>query len=394
MLRSTSSPLSMGLRSLAAALLLAAIVAPDAAAAGETRNAPPPKTSGRLATVVGVGRGGVTYRLPSGLRVLVGSRGAHVDTPHGYVHFRSTGTVVTGSGVVYHMTVEATRVTGGGGRPTVVSVILARERQSASTSATQLHVYLFQLAKGALAFSPDGPLARLSTGDGLGSWGSMRFHFRSERPPTERCGGAFTSWHGSSVGAVSFTPQGDNGFFGTIERSRFRKSVLTFRQSCGHSSASPDRLHRPCPKPNTLLYGDGGSFTRSVQILGLDRNGRRHKQYLVQQIAADPALVIHQVEAESNDAAVRHGPNGTATMEGFSGSFLTGTADFDPHHRKYRDGPHGCRGGHTFTAHFRPGKVLGERGDPFTAAFDTGAVSLSVMRADALYSELDWVVVR
>jgi hypothetical protein len=50
-----------------------------------------------------------------------------------------------------------------------------------------------------------------------------------------------------------------------------------------------------------------------------------------------------------------------------------------------------CR---TFRFRYQGGGVTGTAGDPFTAGFDTGAYAVPVDPADAMYGELDMLIVR
>ena len=188
-------------RSLAAAVLLTSIAASPAVARTGHRSARAGAAHMRTARIVEVSRDGVTYQLPSGRRLVLGSHGVHVEAAPGFVEYLSTGTITTESGVDYQMTVDADRGSGGGGTQTNLAVVLSRVAEGSGTTSTQYHVYFFTLRKGALSFSLDAPSAKVSTGSALGDWGTLKLNFRPKGSATQGC--VPEHWHGSSTGSFS-----------------------------------------------------------------------------------------------------------------------------------------------------------------------------------------------
>jgi hypothetical protein len=392
MTQGRSVRLSLGMGALTLALVAGLMAAP-AGAMGMTPHLRHAQTSGQLATIVSADRHGVTYRLPSGRLLTLGKGRAHFEQEPGTVDFTSTGTISTAAGVDYHLSVDATRYLEES-YGTIVVVTLEREASGASGKAIQYHTYVFQVATSALQFSETGPQALLTTDTGLAEWGSISLSFTSRRGPIDTCHGNAEFWRGSSAGTMSFTPQADNGFFGTIERSVFRTARLSVDTGCGYPPPLPPAgITRRCPTPGAFAYGETDSLTRSFSIQDA-AVGADNDEYATLQIARDPALIIHEIDANSTTSGLIVGLEGTATLVALPDSFMSGSAAFTPEGHFYIQGPYSCGDGRTFRFRYQGGEIAGTPGDPFTVGFDTGAVTMPTDPDDSMYAELDKVIVR
>ena len=253
---------------------------------------------------------------------------------------------------------------------------------------------MFQLPDAALQFSETGPEAILTTDTGLAEWGRVQLSFTSHRGPIQFCHGNAELWRGSSAGSMAITPQGDNGYFGTIKRSVFHKARLSLDHGCGYPSPPPPAgVTRRCPTPGASAFGETDGVTRSFFIED-DAFGDDFEEYATLQISRDPALIFHEIGATSATSGLITGLDSTATLQAFPDSFMSGTAAFAPEGRFFIDGPYACGAGRTFRYRYQGGRITGTAGDPFSADFDTGAASVPVESADAMYANLNKLIVR
>jgi len=337
---------------------------------------------------------GVTYKLPSGTEVTLTRSGPRFVFPSGAISFLSRGDVTAPDGTRYALSISAARFLGSNQGGTDLFVVLQRGASGPSSEAVQFHGYDFQLPKSALQFSQDGPSALISTDTGLADFGAVKLAFAPSGGPTATCNGENERWRGSASGTVSFTPQGDNGFFGTITRSSFGRAVLNVEHGClGLPDVAPGKVP-PCPQPTFDVDGFSGTQTRYTEVFAApDPEARLADQYTTFEVVRDPALSIHQVSAIVPRGGVTEGPNRTVTVTTYPGTFLSGVANYRSKGQALIDGPYPCRGGRVlFKTTFGP--LTGAPGNPFTAEFDTGAVVVSPDDQDALSAQYDRLLVK
>lgn len=383
---------------LAVAVGATLVLTTSAAAAAEPLGASPgtrhPAPRADVPPIVRVDSSGVTYELPSGTDVTLTRTGPQFAFPSGAIHFVSRGNVSAPDGTTYTMSVSATRFLGSNQGGTDLFLLLQRDTSGPSGAAAQFHGYDFSLPKSALQYSQDEPSALISSGTGLGDFGSVKLAFAPEGSPTPSCNGENERWHGSSSGSVSFTPQGDNGFFGTLTRSSFNAALDVEHGCLGFPEATPHGKVPPCPEPTFDVDGIGGTQTNSTEVFAMpDPDPGLADQFATAEIALDPAIVIHEVDAVVPRGGVTQGPKRTATITTYPGTFLSGSADYRSKGPAVVDGPYPCRTGKVvFKSTFGP--LTGSPGDPFTAEFDTGAVVVPPDQRDALLGEYDRQLVK
>ena len=354
-----------------------------------------PMTQAGLAPVVRIDSSGVTYKLPSGTEVTLTRSGPQFAFPGGAIHFVSRANVTAPDGTGYELTISAARYLGANQGGTDLFLALQRESSGPSSAALQIHGYDFQLPKNALQFSEGEPSALVSTGSGLADFGTIKLAFAPRGNPTSSCNGENERWRGTSSGTVSFTPQGDNGFFGTITQSSFGHAALTVLHGClGFPDVSRHGKVPPCPAPTFDVDAFSGTQTRYTEVYAApDPDPGFTDQFATFEVARDPALSIHEVNAVVPAGGVTQGPRRTATITAYPDTFLTGTANYRSKGPGLVDGPYPCTSGEVvFKTTFGP--LTGDPSDPFTAQFDTGAVTISSEQRDALSGEYDRLLVK
>jgi hypothetical protein len=174
-------------------------------------------------------------------------------------------------------------------------------------------------------------------------------------------------------GTASFTPQGDNGFFGTISAIDVtRASMRVSHGPCGGSGGG-----RPACDTHSIFV-EASELTNDQYTKVMATRFRDDDRAFISMIHVEfggSVEVYHEINAFVPLADVRFRGR-TGTVVGRSPSFLSGSASFTPNDRPENLGHHKC-GHHSIesrTAVF--GTLSGTAGSPLTAAFVTGAVSL------------------
>jgi hypothetical protein len=185
---------------------------------------------------------GATLRSPSGASALLGARRSMLRAPAG---IRSASLVLFGelraAGRRYGLTVQVFAFEPGTDQSeTDIFVALGTDRgiqHFERAWSFEVHGYEAPVRDSSFHFRSDLSRAHLESGAQLGAWGSIDMRFRAETEINSTCRGRTHTRTGEAHGSFRFTPQHDNGVFGTISRadspmpSCGRRTVITGSQA-------------------------------------------------------------------------------------------------------------------------------------------------------------------
>jgi hypothetical protein len=118
----------------------------------------------------------------------------------------------------------------------------------------EVHGYDATIRDSSFHFRSDLSRAHLESGAQLGAWGSIDMRFRAETEINSTCRGRTHTRTGEAHGSFRFTPQHDNGVFGTISRARFTDAEL-WTSNCHHGFPGGGGTPR-CPEPSVMAWAD------------------------------------------------------------------------------------------------------------------------------------------
>lgn len=236
-----------------------------------------------------------------------------------------------------------------------VIVVLRRTLHSDLTDASQQHEYHFLLDPDTLHYSSDLTSVSFDTGTQLGAFGRIALDFDLTTPLSATCNGRNASGVGTEQGEMTFTPQGDNGFFGTIQRAQF-PAVVNLRRACFHSVVF-------CP-PAALSLQEGGFWASrngagdsATQHVEIDRGIKGYPA---------PVLLYRIIDVTAPASTVELEGESTVHWTTVPKTFLRGRATFTssgfPFSQPF------CGG----TITFYDGELRGDPGHKLQASFDTG----------------------
>ena len=355
-------------------MLVAALVVGPAGVAGARAVAPARTLPPRAARMIRLSPSGAVYQLPDGRRMAL-SRGGARSTARGSFSSILLWGVVRVHGRSFGVSIQASK-DAGVGRDLMISFGTSRFK-SPRRFALQDHSYDFgDLGGDWLQLPPDLSHGRISTGTLMGRWGDVELSFAADGPPTARCGGKNVFQKATVTGTFSFTPQEDNGFFGTISSMHVRKASLWVRRGCGGGGGGGGG--RPqCPVQPFTADGMAQTPTTFVDFFGSQLRGRHRALIAVtyQQFIGDVS-VLHAIDAISSPSAASLVGGEGARLKGFPNDYEHGSATLTTSGPPQLDGPYPCGRGHSVTYLTFYGTMSGTPGAPLTADFVTGAVSV------------------
>lgn len=348
---------------------------PSAAAPG--RLLPRQLSSRQIARLASVGPDRVAYRLPGGQRMIVSREGATI-APAG----AGGWLLVLGSVKVRNQTfgivIQALTALGAGPQDGLLLVNLGIANGPLRRIAFQDHAYeMDSLGTPWVHLRPDLSRGWMSTGDALGPWGSIHLTFTPNGPPVTRCNGRSDLQKADVKGHVRFTPQGDNGYFGTIASIHVvRANMRVFRgQGCRGGGGGYGPF--PCPIQPFLVDGNNLGDNEFVDFFGSGlRGGHRALVAVNYQQWVGDVSILHEIFGLVPAGAVQLTRGPGAKLEGIAHAYMSGGARFTSSGPPESDGPHKCGRGRFFTANLYNGALSSTPGSPLTALFVTGAVQV------------------
>jgi hypothetical protein len=327
--------------------------------------------------VVIPGPGGGTLRLPSGASAFLGARRPMLRAPAG---IRSASLVLFGElradGRRYGLTAQVFVFKPGGAESeTDFFVSLASDRgihHIARTWSFEAHGYDATIRDSSFHFRRDLSRAHLETAAQLGAWGSIDMRFRADTEIENACRGRTHTRTGEARGSFTFTPQRDNGVFGTISRARFTDAEL-WTSNCRSGFGGGGALR--CPEPSVMAVGDRFD-DRNYQSFFASTSGFTEETGIESAIWQQffPRMSVdHFILAEVPDSRIEDDSD-VVRWRGSASLFLPGSASISSEGEPYLDGPYACPGAQvTFEEFFGP--FLGGPGRPLSAEFATGSMT-------------------
>jgi hypothetical protein len=360
-------------------LVTGGAVPPAVAASGAS--VPPGHLPRSAARLVGIGPHGAMYVLPDGHRMALGRAGATLRPKPGAGAMLLVGGWVRAHGKKFGFSLESLSPAGGGPQDGVFfsGLGIGHGDFSHDRFGLQFHSYeLDSLGTPWVTVRNDASRGRMTTGSALGRWGGLHLTLTAKGAPIVRCGGRHVVQRAQVSGRFAFTPQGDNGYFGTISEMHVtRASIQVFRgRPCGRGFGGGGHGPYRCPSQPLLLNGMHDTHNAFVDFFGSTlRNGRRALIATNYQQWIGDWSIFHEMDAFVGIGAVHLGHHRAVTLTGVPLAFSTGRATFAPQGNPYHAGHRRkCLGHKSYTDLIWNGRLSSAPGDPLTTQFVTGAV--------------------
>jgi len=328
------------------------------------------------ARLIHIGPAGAVYQLSDGRRMVLSHTGPSHIGGNAFASLFAWGTI-RAHGQLFGFSFQASRGPGVDGTDLFLDIGNGRFKSNRQF-AFQDHGYeFFGLGSNWVHISPDLSSGTIATGDLMGAWGDIELDFKATGPAVMRCGGKIAHRPAAMTGHFSFTPQRDNGFFGTISSLHVRKSTIWVNRGCnGGGGGGHGRMRCPI-QPFTVDGMDQPDDSSFVDFFGSQLRGRHRALIGVnyQQFIGDVS-VWHEIDAMTAPGAASLIAGDGARLKGFANNYESGGAVVATSGPPQVDGPYPCGRGKSVTYNTFYGTMSGAPGAPLTAQLVTGPVSV------------------
>ena len=355
-------------------ILIAGLVGAIGPATNATAFPPARTLPHRAVRLIRVGPSGAVYRLSNGAHMAVSPDGvAHVDS-------QATGSLLTFGWIRAHhqkFGVVVQAVTGPPSFGSFLWIDIGTGEVSKGRFAFQDHGYEFDaLGTDWVHVGTDLSSGGISTGTLMGAWGAVDVSYTAEGPPKVHCRGNSVTRPASMTGTVEFSPQEDNGFFGTIRSIHVRRSVLQLGECVGRGGGG-GHGRQPCPSQPVMADANQEGDDSFVDFFGSTfRGGHKSTENVNYQQFIGDVSVLHENFVQVSPDGVRMRKGQRVTITAFPGTFMTGSATLLASGPADKDGPYPCGKGKHVTFLTYDGTMSGQPGAPLTADFVTGSVGV------------------